>query len=390
LVRIKKEDGRHWLLIKKDDEFASSKDILKLNKSVLSGKLLEKRKRKAENSKKTSQKANLATSERPVKLKKAAPLKSARKLAPVKPMLAKLTDKPFNDPNWLFEVKYDGYRAITVIQHHVATMYSRNLTKLNRKYPMLIMELQTIAHDVILDGEIVAENKKGKSVFQLLQNKAVPYEPHELRYYVFDLLSLGGHDLSKLPLSERKELLNKLFNSTPGLKSIRFSGHVAGKGVAFYKKAQKQHQEGIMAKEKDGIYHKGRRSGTWLKIKIQHEQEMVIIGLTDPKGGRKHFGSILLGYYENGKLVFGGKCGTGFSESTLKEIYEKSSPYFTDSNNLKGDLPKGNTQWVKPKLVCQVRFTEWTRSGKLRHPVYIGLRNDKRATQVRREKIVKH
>ncbi len=388
LVRIKGDKGNAWLLIKKDDEYASKKDILKQNKSVVSGKPIIPRKRGNARAKATRKSTGVAQTAK----QKIAPVSLAakKKLEPFKPMLAKLTDKPFDDPQWLFETKYDGYRAVTVLQHGTVSIYSRNLNLLNKKYPELIHELQSIPHDAIIDGEVVAENKKGKSDFQLLQNRQESYEAHTLRYYVFDLVKLGDHDLAGLTLLKRKKLLEKLLQSVPGLKNIRYSKHTVGKGKAFYKEAVKKSLEGIIAKEIDGIYHRGRRSSTWLKIKIQLEQEMIILGFTEPSGSRKHFGSILLGYYKDGELHYAGNCGTGFNELTLASLYKKASAYFTKRSPFKTEVIRKKVQWIRPKLVCQVRFTEWTRAGSLRHPVYLGLRTDKKASQVTREMVVKN
>ncbi len=328
---------------------------------------------------------------RPSKTKSASKTLLPVKLKPVKPMLAVLTDAPFNDDEWVFEVKYDGFRAVTQIQAGKSEMYSRNLKSFNQNYPDLINELNTIKHTVIFDGEVVAENKKGQSVFQLLQNNAKEKIKGTLKYYVFDLLHLNGYDLYDVPLTERKKLLKIVLAKSKKLKHIHYSEHVTGKGISFYKKAVKKNLEGIMAKEAGSLYRTGKRSQDWLKIKISLHQEMIIIGITSPKGSRKYFGSLLLGYYEQGKLKYAGNCGTGFTQSTLELLYKKASNYFTDKPPVKEKISfPGEIQWIKPHLICQVKFTEWTSAGSLRHPVYLGLRNYKSAKEVIREKPTVH
>ncbi len=313
--------------------------------------------------------------------------KSAGSLKPTMPMLATLTDGPFDDENFLFEIKYDGYRATAIIFNNRVELYSRNLKSFNSAYPGIVKALQGIDETVILDGEIVAENSKGISDFQLLQNNENTSEKMTLKYYVFDLLHLNGHDLFDLPLVDRKNLLKLVLENSKKLKNIFYSKHTLKKGISFYDFARKKHLEGIMAKEINSPYYPGRRSGNWLKIKISLQQELIIIGMTAPKGSRGFFGSLLLGYYDRGRLKYAGNCGTGFTETTLAMIHKKAKKYFTQVSPLHDRIPvAGSVQWMKPVLVCQVKFTEWTRSGSLRHPVYLGLRNDKKATSIIREK----
>lgn len=299
-------------------------------------------------------------------------------------MLAEIAEKPFNDPEWIFENKFDGYRALASITGGKVELYSRNLNSFNRDYPAIVDELEKIGHDCILDGEVVAENKRGRSEFQLLQNTATGKA--KLRYYVFDLLFLNGHDLREVPLIERKHLL-KLLLGEYDFTDIIYSEHIAGKGIPFYRKAVKKNLEGIIAKKSASPYRSDRRSGEWLKIKITQQQEMIIAGFTAPQGAREHFGSLVLAYYnEKGKLAYGGNCGTGFTAAVLAMLYTKAKPYFTNEPPFPDKVSFRQVQWIKPVLVCQVKFTEWTRDGHLRHPVYLGLRTDKKAREVKREK----
>lgn len=320
----------------------------------------------------------------------------SKKLKPVIPMLATLTDAPFDNKDWIFEVKYDGYRAVATVQNGKAELTSRNLKSFTGNYPSIAKELATINHTAILDGEIVAENNKGKSHFQLLQNFGNDKGKGEknktkLKYYVFDLLHLNGVDLYNVPLLERKKLLKLLLDKNKKHKHLQYSDHIEAKGIALFKKAEKKNLEGIIAKEGSGIYRPGKRSLTWLKIKITLQQEMVIVGITSPKGSRNYFGSLLLGYYEDGKLKYAGNCGTGFNSHTLETLYKKSIGYFTANSPLSEKISfPGEIQWLKPHLVCQVKFTEWTSAGNLRHPVYLGLRADKKYKDVIREKPAIH
>ena len=301
-------------------------------------------------------------------------------------MLAVLKDAPFDDKNWVFEIKYDGYRALALCDPATGVdLYSRNLLSFNRVYKPLVSELEKISHSCLLDGEVVVEDEKGRSHFQLLQNYQ-KNQKGELRYYVFDLLNLDGNDTTKLPLTERKELL-KLLLSKKKLDNVFYSDHIEERGVGFYKAAFEKGLEGIIAKRVESIYQPGRRSTDWLKIKITNEQEVIIAGITAPKGSRNYFGSLLLAVYKMGELEFVGHCGTGFDEATLKDLYTKFKSLFVSKSPFNKKIKvNGEVQWLKPKLVCEVKFSEWTTEGIMRHPVYLGLRSDKSAKQVVHEK----
>jgi bifunctional non-homologous end joining protein LigD len=382
LVQMKGRGENAWLLIKKNDEYASDEDILKKDKSVISKKKLDA------NKKKISIRGRSASKAIKKKMLHETPEKIKRKRELVRPMLAETDDAPFDDKDWVFEIKYDGYRALADLDGDGnVEFYSRNLLSFNEAYHPVVEELKKIDHDALLDGEVVVEDEKGRSHFQLLQNYRTSGQG-PLKYYVFDLLRLDGKDTTHLTLLERKELL-KLFLKKKKFKNIYYSEHIENKGKEFFEAAVKNKLEGIMAKHTQGIYQVNTRSREWLKIKISAQQEAVIGGITEPRGGRKLFGSLLLGVYENKKLRYIGHCGTGFNESVLKELYKKFEPYFTSSSPF-DTVVKTNTkaQWIKPKFVCEIKFTEWTKDGSMRHPVFLGLRKDKNPTEVKREMAV--
>jgi bifunctional non-homologous end joining protein LigD len=238
---------------------------------------------------------------------------------------------------------------------------------------------------------------QGRSSFQLLQAYDLGQQKPPLFFYAFDLLRFQGKDLQKRPLAERKALLQKALKSAPA--PIRFSASLEGDVKKLLQEAQKLGLEGLMGKRSDSAYEAGRRSGAWIKLKLHHEQEMVIGGFTDPEGTRTHFGSLLIGYYDKGALVCAGKVGTGFDEALLKELGKRFASIGIPACPFK-NLPEKRAprygagitsremkhcHWLKPKLVCQVKFSEWTRDGKLRQPVFLGLREDKAAQEVIRE-----
>lgn len=310
----------------------------------------------------------------------------------IKPMLATLTKTYFSDPQWIYEEKFDGIRALAYKSNKKVTLYSRNKQIMNDAYPEIVEALaKQKEKSFIIDGEIVALKHKVSSFEKLQQRMKLSNaeEERETRvkvyYYVFDLLYLDGHEATKLPLLDRKKLLQTMltFNDT-----VRFTEHIENKGLPFFKQACKKGWEGIIAKQKDSPYI-GKRSRDWLKFKCIAEQELVIGGYTDPAGSRIGFGALLLGYYKNGKLHYAGKVGTGFTEETLtnlskkmKVLEQKKCPFTTDSS-----LPRKNIHWLKPTLVAQIAFAEWTSYNKLRQPRFLGLRFDKKAKDVVQEKV---
>ena len=301
----------------------------------------------------------------------------------MKPMLAQSTEKPFDDKDWVFEMKYDGYRTIAVINPGKIELFSRNHLSATNKFKSIADELKKIKQVAVLDGEVVIENKEGRSDFQLLQNYHKTSKG-TLKYYVFDLLNLNGTDTRSLSLLQRKELLKIMLDKK--LNNIYYSDHFAEKGKSFYDEAMKNNLEGIIAKNKNSTYLPGKRTSEWLKIKISNNEEAIIIGITEPKGSRKYFGAILLAQYHQKDLIYIGNCGTGFNENALKELYAKFKPSFIEDSPLKEKIKLiGKVQWIKPKFVCQVKFTEWTQEGHLRHPVFMGLRFDKDANEVTKQ-----
>ena len=289
-------------------------------------------------------------------------------------MLAKESAAAFNNHDWLFEIKWDGYRAISEIKNRVVELYSRNGISFNTTYPIVYNQLKKIKHQVIFDGEIVVINDEGKSDFQKLQH----YEDNTqfpLRYYVFDLLSLNGEDTTTLPLIKRKKLLKKIIQKNP---VIKYSEHIVTNGVDFFNAAKDNNLEGIMAKKINSQYHKGARTSEWLKIKYHKTEEVVIAGFTKPAGSRDYFGALVLAVKSKEGLKYAGHTGSGFTDKMLKEVYEKLKPLITNNSAFK-EIVKTNmpVTWVKPNYVCEIKFTEWTTDGKMRHPIFLRMREDK-------------
>ena len=307
----------------------------------------------------------------------------------VAPMLATLTDERFSREGWLFEPKWDGERCLAFRDGRDLHLFSRNRKRLNDKYP----EITAAFHrqktgSFISDGEIVTF-KDGVSSFAKLQQRMQVEHPSAdlLRklpvwLYLFDLLYLGQHDTRQIPLRYRKEVLRKTFEFRD---SLRFTEHRETEGEAYYREACRRRWEGVIAKNGDSVYV-SRRTRDWLKFKCSQEQEFVIGGYTDPRGNRIGFGALLVGFYHRGKLVYAGKVGTGYDTGTLQRLGRKLAQLATPTSPFAGDgLPRRGVHWVKPKLVAQIGFTEWTRGGKLRHPRFLGLREDKRPEEVVRE-----
>ena len=297
----------------------------------------------------------------------------------IKPMLATLADKPFNSKEWIFEIKWDGYRVISKNRNNSATLTSRNLTSFNRLFPEIKSSLQTIKGDFVADGEVVALDETGRPNFQQLQNYRKTGKGN-IVYYVFDLLWLNGYSTEALPVTERKELLKELI---PVLDNVIYCEHVVNDGVKLFKAAKKQKIEGIIAKKADSLYYENARSANWLKIKTESTIEAVICGYTEPRGSRKYFGALILGIYNEGKLTYIGHTGTGFNHLNQKTIFKllqnytaKVSPFTIPPK------PNAPVTWMKPVPVCEVKFSHMTNDGVLRHPVFIRMRDDKKAEEV--------
>ena len=300
----------------------------------------------------------------------------------IKPMLAKLHEEAFNDADWVYEIKWDGYRAIAEISKKEIKLYSRNGLSFREDYPAVYEELKKIKKDVVLDGEIVALDSEGKPAFQLIQQYAQD-QSVVLCYYVFDCLYVNGKSIEDRPLLERKQILKPLL---PDSDVIKYCDHITEKGKAFFAAVKKQGLEGMIAKRADGIYTEGARSNEWLKVKNVIMEEAVIAGYTEPRGGRKYFGALVLGLYKKGKLEYIGHTGTGFDDKTLKAVYAQLQPLKTNKSPFSVKVAvNAPVTWVKPKLVCNLKYSEITEDGHRRHPVFMGLRIDKAAKEVHEE-----
>lgn len=378
LVKIKPREGEHgepWLLIKDRDEYADpTYDPADHPESVKSGKTLadvaaDPRAKKWQ----SKPSARYAGATRARATSKRDPIPHPKAL-----MLATLVAGPFDDPEWLFEIKWDGYRALCTVEREKLTLVSRNgLDMLDRFPDLKALATAFKSVPIVVDGEIVSLDSKGRSEFQRLQESQK--KPAGLTYAAFDLLYADGKDLRSTPLEQRKALLERLIVDT---ELVLYSKHIIDNGEALFASAQKQHLEGIIGKKRDSTYQE-RRSRDWVKIKTGFEQEFVVGGWTEPKGSRRGFGALLLGVYHQKKLRFVGSVGTGFSAKLLNDLYarlakleRKTSPF---GNEVVANAP---VHWATPELVVEVRFSEWTRDGYLRQPAYLGLRTDKAAADV--------
>lgn len=395
LVKAHGRGENGWLLMKLQDKHATEKDILLKDKSVISRKTLTKvaattthiyKKQTKAPSKKTTKAKSISTS----RGDDGGLLKIGKKAAfprIFKPMLATLTDQPFDHDDWIYEIKWDGYRALSFINKGKVNLYSRNGISFNQKFGTIIQALEQLAADAVIDGEVIAINKDGTANFQQLQGFVKNNREAQLAYMVFDLLWLNGKDITALPLTDRKALLQNIMPQ--GQQVIQYSGHITGEGIGFYEASLERGLEGIMAKKADSPYTKGKRSGDWLKVKNNKKLEAVICGYTKPRNNRKYFGAVLLGKYVNGVLQYIGHTGGGFTEESLKTLktkfrrLERKTCPFTEK-------PKTNMPaiWLKPELLCEVKFAEWTDDGHLRQPIFLGLRADKKATEEQNEKVV--
>jgi DNA ligase D-like protein (predicted ligase) len=299
----------------------------------------------------------------------------------IEPMKAVLSDQPFSDPDWIFERKLDGIRCIAIKDGSGVSLLSRTARRMNDQFPEVAAALEREpAADFIADGEVVAF-RNGVTSFERLQQRHRGKVPVFL--YVFDLPRLDGEDLRERPLRERKALLRRALDFKG---PIRFNPHRNGEhGEELYRGACANGLEGVIAKRADSPY-RGSRSRDWLKLKCHAEQELVIGGFTAPRGSRTEFGALLVGYNENGALRYAGKVGTGFDRDLLRRLGAKLRKLEQDESPFAPfkPVPPG-TRWVRPELVGQIGFAEWTRDGRLRHPRFIGLRDDKPASEVVRE-----
>jgi len=307
----------------------------------------------------------------------------------VAPMLATLTDGVFSRQGWLFEPKWDGERCLAFRCGRDLNLFSRNRIRLNAKYPEVVEAIyQQETTSFIADGELVAFDGAITSFSKLQARMQVEHPSADLIrkvpvwFYLFDLLYLDRYDIRQVPLRYRKEVLRNAFDFQGPL---RFTEHRKTKGEDYYRRACQDGWEGIIAKSGDSVYV-STRTRDWLKFKCTQDQEFVIGGYTDPRGSRSGFGALLLGYYRGGKLVYAGKVGTGFDQDLLRRLGEKLARLETPVSPFAEDgLPRRGVHWLKSKLIAQIGFTEWTEGGKLRHPRFLGLRDDKRPEDVVRE-----
>jgi DNA ligase D-like protein (predicted ligase) len=307
----------------------------------------------------------------------------------IAPMLVTLTDQRFSRQGWLFEPKWDGERCLAFRRGRELNLFSRNRLLLNARYPEIATALyQQRTRCFIADGEIVTF-KSGITSFARLQERMQVEHPSAdlirrapVWLYLFDLLYLGHYDTRQVPLRYRKELLRNTFDFEGALQ---FTEHRETEGEAYYQQACRNGWEGIIAKNGDSVYA-SRRTRDWLKFKCSNEQEFVIGGYTDPRSSRIGFGALLLGYYQGRRLLYAGKVGTGFDREMLRRLDKKLAELRTSTSPFQGEVPlRRNVHWVRPRLIAQIAFTEWTRDGRLRHPRFLGLREDKKPKEVVRE-----
>ena len=298
---------------------------------------------------------------------------------------------------WRTEIKFDGYRALAILRDGSVELWSRNEKPLTADYPEVVTALQKVrCESAVLDGEIVALDPEGRSRFQLLQQRGLATNRPPIHFYVFDLLQLNGKSWMESPIEERRAALEKLLGRQKG--GVRLSPVFETEPALVLAEARRQGLEGIVVKMPKSVYEPGRRSGAWLKHRLSNEQEFVIGGYTPPRGGRSHFGALLVGYYEGEKLQYAGKVGAGFNGALLASLHREFQKRRIPESPF-ANLPRGRSRWgvgmtaavmrtvswIRPELVCQVRFSEWTEEGSLRQPVFLGLRRDKPAREVVRE-----
>lgn len=417
LVKAQGRGENGWLLMKLDDRYATDKDITAKDKSVISGKSIAQMEKSPDKvyGKNIIKKDSTVKDKRSAKTKaselindqlEAVPAEKSQKktniqallkntpkqkfYSHIEPMTATLVDKPFDDDGWIYEVKWDGYRAVAFMSNGEVELKSRNDKSFNEKFYPIYDALKELGLDAILDGEVVVLNEGGTANFGSLQNWRSEADG-DLVYYVFDILWYKAQDLKDLPLLERKAILKEVL---PTSSNILVSEHFETSGIQFLQEAKKLGLEGIMAKRKDSVYHIHNRSKDWLKIKAKKRQEVVIGGYTLNDDSSKLFSSILVGFYEGKKLIYTGKVGTGFNEKQQREMMTLFKPLIISKapfsqepdvnkpSRFRPNPPHATVTWLKPELVCEVSFTELTSDGIMRHPSFDGMREDKSAKKV--------
>lgn len=425
LVKTSARGENAWLLMKASDKYASEEDIILKDKSVISKKTLDGIARTSNNvhisnrSKDNNSPKKTAVAKQPTTAKTGKKstssheagantdksiqellAKGEKKGMPqkVSPMLATLVDKPFNEEGWIYEVKWDGYRALAMVNGKQVDIFSRNNKSFNEKYYPLYNELKKWNIQTVVDGEIVIVDEKGMANFSALQNWRSEADG-QLFYYVFDMLWINGVDITALPLSDRKQILKYYLPAENEI--IKLSENFDEDGISFFKLAEKLGLEGIMAKKADSEYIMGDRSKEWLKIKTAQRQEVIIGGYTNNEGSAKPFSSLLVGVYKNKKLQYTGKIGTGFSVKKQQEMMKQfktlqitkcpfeQEPDVNKPSRFRPNPPDASVTWLKPQLVCEVSFREMTSDGVMRHPSFEGMRDDKAPNEVVHEKEIK-
>ncbi|NML56265.1 DNA ligase D [Chryseobacterium cheonjiense] len=420
LVKAYGRGENGWLLMKLDDKYATADDVTLKDKSVISKKTIEQMEKapdhvygkdsaktdhaaKDEQAGREEAKDNHSKSSEKTKKKKVSgnTVEPLLKNTPdqafyhnVEPMLATLVDQPFDSDDWLYEIKWDGYRAVAFMNGKTVELKSRNDKSFSEKFYTIQKELEKLNLNAILDGEIVVLKEKGSADFGALQNWRSEADG-DLVYYVFDILWYDGKDLKDLPLTERKMILE---NILPQNESILISQDFHTSGLEFMEAAKKMGLEGIMAKKKDSLYHIKDRTRDWLKIKANKRQEVVIGGFTLNDDSKKLFSSLLVGVYKDGKLVYTGKVGTGFNAKMQKEMMMQFKLLITDKvpfseepdvnkpSRFRPNPPHATVTWLKPELIGEVSYTELTSDGVMRHPSFEGMRSDKNPETVILEK----
>ncbi|MBC7695640.1 MAG: DNA ligase D [Burkholderiales bacterium] len=387
LIKLKGKQENAWLLIKHNDEYAVNEEYNSEEYTLKSSPINQWLSKNGKSVPAIKVKAAQKKSD-PLEVKQSIKKKNTRflpgktsKLSEyIRPMLAKGTDKPFDDKEWIYEIKWDGYRAIAEVNEKEVSLYSRNGNTFNYSYPIIVDALKKLNIHAVLDGEVVVMDENGKSSFQGLQyyenNTTDPIE-----FRVFDFLSLKGQDVCSLTLRNRKKLLKLLLPTNNPV--IKYSDHIEEQGIEFFNLAVKNDLEGIMAKDANSIYFPGVRTSQWLKIKNHKTLEAIITGFTEPTGGRKHFGALVLGVWREKELVYIGHTGSGFDTNDLEKLSKLMKPLIQKKSPIKTKVKTNMTvTWIKPLLVCEIKYTEWTRDGHLRHPVFLRLREDKKSKEV--------
>jgi bifunctional non-homologous end joining protein LigD len=380
----------------RDAEWQSNRDDK--SKSVLKSRVkaaFKKKDDRREESKSKERRGRRSAPSLPEKELGKLPAGKPRFIPPMKP---RLLEEPPTTGDWVYELKFDGIRLIAVKNGDKLNLISRNGNELAARFPEVVDAVRALPiEDCVIDGEVVALDEKGGSSFQLLQAREMEGRQSPIYYYVFDLLQAAGKSLTSVPLERRKALLAALCEGAA--ESIRFSGEIGGDPHVLLREVKRLGLEGVIGKQRGSVYEPDRRSGAWIKLKCVNEQEFVIGGFTPPQGARKHFGALLVGYYEKKRLLFAGKVGTGFDTKMLASLHKRfksekreDCPFTDLPSKQGGQWVQGITpammrrcEWINPVFVCQVKFAEWTRDGKLRQPVFLGLREDKKPSEVMRE-----